>query len=200
MIGKTADNTLFAPRTRTSGLLVTVLLSGVIGFCAGISREGKYRNNIESSQVLAGVVQHPADSPFGMYHAKQGTLLVQIPAALIWLGVSEGALSIGIGGFLGMLSFQAIALTTFALSSDALISVVSAVVIYVVQAFGFGIVYNIYMVDGGTFSIGGGSFALLVIALWGNGCVRLASFLLGLACAIHPTTGAWCLGVTGLGL
>src|SRR5262245_10888894 len=84
-------------------------LSGMIGLFLGMA--SGWQVAVESAQVLAGIVQYPADNPFAMYHWKTWTLLHQVPAVFLSIGVPERIVAMAIAGLTGIVSFQALALT-----------------------------------------------------------------------------------------
>ena len=147
---------------------------------------------VETAQVIAGVVKYPATNPFFIYHTKLWTILHQICAPLLWAGISEIRLSLILSGVLGMVTFQALAMFVFALSSDALLAIGAAALIYFTRAAEYGAVYGLFLLGTeNTYGILGLSFSVLAIALIGAGAYRAGGFLLGLAPAVHPSLGAW---------
>jgi hypothetical protein len=91
-----------------------------------------------------------------------------------------------------MISFQALAMVTFAVSRDALVSIAAAVVVFASGATDYGSVYPIWLV-GTHHSYGaiGLSTFVLAIGLIGAGFSRSGAFLLGVGPAIHPSVGIW---------
>jgi hypothetical protein len=160
---------------------------------------GTWQVAVESAQVLAGVVEYPRSNPFYMYHTKVWTLLHPLGALLLRAGLSEATVSLLVSGLLGMVSFAALTMTTFALCRDRWISLGVPFFIELTRAANFEIAYPIWILGSThTYGVIGLSLALLVAALLGNGCFRSGAFALGLMPAIHPSIGAWTWIVVGL--
>ena len=100
---------------------------------------------VETSQVLAGLVKYPAGNPFFIYHVKLWTILHQILAPLLALGVSEIRLSLIVSGVLGMVTFQALSMVVYALSRDAWLAIGAAVFIFFTRTAEYGGVYGIFL-------------------------------------------------------
>lgn len=181
--------------------LVVLAVSGILGFRVGMVAFPDWQVAVETAQVTAGVVQYPAATPFFLYHTKLWTVLHQILAILLRLGVSEIRLSLVVSGLLGMVSFQALAMFVFALSQDALLAIGSPLLIFATRGSDFGVVYPIVLAGSSqTYGIVGLSLFVLVVSLFGAGCYRTGAFLLGVAPAFHPSLGFWLWVVFGLAL
>jgi hypothetical protein len=147
---------------------------------------------VETSQVIAGLVRYPTPSPFFLYHIKLWTILHQLIAPLLLLGVTEIRLSLIISGLLGMVTFQALSMVVYALSGDALLSVGAAVLIFFTRAAEYGAVYGLFLLGTeNTYGILGLSFCVLSIAIFGSGWYRTGAFLIAVAPAVHPSLGLW---------
>ena len=90
---------------------MTLALAGLMGYYLGSRGFPEWQVPVETAQVIAGIVRYPANNPFLIYHLKLWTVLHQICAALLAVGVSEIRLSVMLSGVTGMLSFQALAMT-----------------------------------------------------------------------------------------
>jgi hypothetical protein len=181
-------------RFRRSLPLSVLILSGLLGFLIGMLRFPTWQVAVEAAQVVAGVVQYPADNPFYLYQMKLWTVLHQVSALLIRAGVSEIVLSKIISGLLGMVSFQALALLVYTFSQNALLAIFSPALIFYTRAAEHGAIYPIALMGTDhTYGVIGLSTALLVVALLGAGFYRAGLFLLGVAPAIHPSIGGWLL-------
>jgi len=90
-----------APQHRALWVLA---LSGLLGLWIGITGFPNWQVAVETAQVVAGLVTYPSDNPFYIYHVKLWTVLHQVLALLLRLGVSEIALSEMLSGLLGMVS------------------------------------------------------------------------------------------------
>jgi hypothetical protein len=147
---------------------------------------------VETSQVLAGLVRYPAENPFFIYHIKLWTILHQLLAPLLVLGVSEIRLSLLVSGVLGMVTFQALALVVYALSRDAWLAIGAAALVFLTRAAEYGGVYGLFLLGTeNTYGILGMSFCLLAVAVIAAGAYRSGAFLLALAPAVHPSLGVW---------
>lgn len=181
-----------APQHRALWVLA---LSGLLGLWIGITGFPNWQVAVETAQVVAGLVTYPSDNPFYVYHVKLWTVLHQVLAMLLRLGVSEIALSEMLSGLLGMVSFQALAMFVYAFSRDGVYAIGSAFAIFFSRAAEFGVAYPISLAGTShTYGAFGLSTLVLVAALFGAGRYRLGGFLLGLTPALHPSLGVW-LGV-----
>jgi hypothetical protein len=168
-----------------------MLLSGVAGFLVGLAFDD-WQVVVETAQVLAGLVSYPHDNPFFIYHVKVWSILHQICALLLRLGVSEAALSVAISGLLGMLSFQALALVIFAVGGDALVAVGAVFVLFVTRAAEYGVVYPIWLVGTiHTYGLFGLAWCVVSLGLLGCGRTRSGALMLGMSPAVHPSIGVW---------
>jgi hypothetical protein len=176
---------------------IVLLGSGLVGLFLGLATG--WQVAIESAQVVAGVVTYPEGNPFAMYHIKTWTLLHQIPAALLLLGVPERALALAVAGLAGMLSFQALALCALAVGAHRFVAIMTPLALLGSEIYGeMGSVYPIRILSNAPwvlYGCVGTSLAVLIWALAAVNCKRPAALLMGLAPAIHPTMGAWCAGV-----
>ena len=93
-----------------------------------------------------------------------------------------------LSGVTGMVSFQALSMTTYAFSRSIWLSTVAAIVIFVGRATDYGVSYPIFLLGTShTYGSLGLSWAVLTAALIGCERYRAGLFLLGLAPAIHPS-------------
>ena len=156
---------------------------------------------VETAQVLAGLVSYPPDNPFFIYHVKVWSILHQISALLLRLGVTEAALSWVISGLLGMLSFQGLALVIYALGRDALVAIGAVFLIYVSRASEYGVVYPIWLAGTmHTYGVFGLGWCVVALGLLGTGWIRSGAVVLGLSPAVHPSIGIWFGAVVAIAL
>ena len=167
-------------------------ISGLIGFRIGLVGFPTWHICIETAQVVAGLVRYPAENPFYIYHTKLWSLVIQACAVLLKAGLSEITLSLALSGLLGMISFQALAMVTYAISRDALVAVAAAVVVFASGVTDYGSTYPVWLV-GTHHSYGaiGLSAFVLALGLIGAGFYRSGALLLGVGPAIHPSVGIW---------
>jgi hypothetical protein len=177
---------------RDAGPWWVLLASGLLGFRVGMAGFPDWQVAVETSQVIAGLVKYPAGNPFFVYHIKLWTVLHQILAVLLRLGVSEIRLSLVISGVLGMVTFQALSMVVYAFSRDTWLAIGAAAVIFFTRAAEYGAAYGLFLLGTeNTYGILGLSFCLLAVALIGAGAYRLGGFLLAVAPAVHPALGVW---------
>jgi hypothetical protein len=185
---------------RQRDILFVLFASGLMGLFLGLATG--WQVAVESAQVVAGIVQYPRDNPFAMYHLKTWTLLHQIPAALLVCGVPERIVAMGIAGLTGMVSFTALALCAYACGATRLLASMTPVLLLGTQVYGeLSSIYPIRVLSNAPwvlYGCFGTSLVLLIWSLIGIGARRTGAFLMGLAPAVHPTMGAWCLGIGGL--
>ncbi len=169
-----------------------LLLSGLSGFCLGMLY-ARYQAAVDYAQVIAGIVKYPSSNPFYLASVKAWSVLIQLSALFLRLGVSEKVISYVLSGIAGMISFQALALGVLVLSRNFVFSLLSSFFIFLIHGIwvgGTNYSLNIMGTDG-TFTMIGFSFTALVVALIAIGRIELRSFLLGIAPSIHPTHGLW---------
>jgi hypothetical protein len=181
-----------------------LLASGAMGFGFGLLH-ASWQDAVEGAQAAAGVVSYPPSNPFGIYLANTWTLLHQIPAVMVALGVPELTLTKLLSGLIGMLQFQGIALGVLALSSDMVIATLAPLVVVLAafsdppQVFYPGAGYIVALFGSGrTYGMVGAHLSLLTLALIANGCSRAAGVVLGLLPAVHPVWGVCTHALVGL--
>lgn len=171
-----------------------LLISGFSGFCLGVFGYPMWQVAVEPAQIIAGLVQYPQQNPNYIYQAKLWTILHQIGALFLYIGISEKTLSYFIGGITGMISYQALALLVFCLSRDYLITTISPFMVHLMLNNNMlrGVNYPIMLMGSiHTYGMIGLSFILLVIALISVGNYKLGCLLLGISPSIHPSLGLW---------
>lgn len=185
---------IFYQKLETFRLRWVLVLSGFMGFLLGAEAYPTWQHAVEGAQVVAGIVDHRLPSPFIMYQVNLWTISHQILAIFLKFGLSEHFLSWLVSGFLGMLSFQALALLAYAFSENSFFSVFFPVWVYYTNCIGFGVVYVIQLLGSvTTYGILGLGWAVLAIALLSLGKSKWGSFCLALAPAVHPSIGSYTL-------
>lgn len=178
-----------------------VVLSGIIGFYAGVVLFPRWQVAVETAQVVAGLVEYPRDNPFYTYHTKIWTVMHQAGALLLLAGVPEKTLSLILSGLMGMLSCQALSLTAYALSGSATVAVGMPFLAFATGIVDHGVVYPIALAGSEhTYGMVGLSAAGVTLGLFGAGYVRSGAFLLGLLPAIHPAIGVWTMAAATVAL
>ena len=180
---------------------LVLLLSGFIGFWIGASGFATWQAAVETSQVIAGIVQYQAPTPFFIYHVKSWNLLHHVIALGLNAGFSEKTLSILLSGVGGMISFQALSLCVLALARDRMLALAAPFFVASIGVDLFGTVYPVNLFGTPhTYGMIALSYFLLTAALLGVGNFRSGAFLLGLAPAVHPTYAALLWAIFGAGL
>jgi len=188
-------------RRRRLEMAAILVIAGSLGFRAGLVQFPNWQVAVETAQVVARVVRYPAQTPFSVYHAELWTILHQVLAVFMRLGVSEATLSRILSGAIGMLSYQAIAMVVYAVSRDAFVAIGACTLAAITHTSEFGVLYPVFLMgETHTYGIVGLSWFVLVVALFGAGTYRSAAVLLGLAPAVHPSLGAWLLLIVALAL
>jgi hypothetical protein len=168
------------------------LVSGAIGFRVGAVGYADWQDVVEPAQVVAGLVAYPHSTPFFIYQTKLWTILHQVLAVLLRAGVSEITLSTAVSGLLGAVSFQALSMFVYAFARSPLLAIGAPLIIFFTRAAEFGVVYPIWLLGTSyTYGVIGLSVIVLAAALVGAGALRIGSFVLGVAPAIHPSLGMW---------
>ena len=176
--------------TKPSGAAALVI-SGMLGWTFGLAFRN-WQDAVETAQVVAGLVQYPPDNPFFIYHVKLWTVLHQVGAVLLRLGVGEIAVSTLLSGLIGQLSFQALAMTTFAISRRTWLSIGMPFLVLVSGIYDLGVIYPVMPIATPyTYGAIGLSGIVLIIALFGSGWWRTGALLLAVMPAVHPSLGFW---------
>lgn len=150
-----------------------------------------YQAAIDYAQCLANIVPYPHSNPFYLATIKGWSILTQLSALFLKLGVSEKLLSYFLSGIVGAVSFQALAIAVLALSNNIKFSILSPFFIFFLHGiFVMGINYSISLMGvGGTFGMLALSFPFLIISLIAIGQYKLGGLFLGLLVSVHPAQG-----------
>lgn len=172
------------------GFWLVVVLSGISGFILGLAYP-IWQVIAESSQILAGLVNYSRENTHYLFNVKAWSVLNQIGAFALMLGVSEKTLSWMMSGCIGMLYFQGISIFVFALGGS-LVSILIPFFIYYTHSAEFGVSYPLKLVGiVHTHGAVGQGFIFLALALFCAKKHKIGGFFSGLAPAIHPTLGAF---------
>lgn len=179
-----------------------MLVAAVCGVYFGLM--SGWQIAVESAQVVAGTVSYPADNPFYMYHIQSWTLLHQVPALLLKCGWSEQVVSLAVGCVAAVLSFEALAMCALAFSRDRFLASLVPLICYATCVCKeCGAVYPIRLTSNcywNTYGVTGTAYMLFAWSLLGLGFRRGPALLCGLAPAVHPALGTWCVCLAGAGL
>ncbi|MEC7641287.1 MAG: hypothetical protein VYC17_03940, partial [Nitrospinota bacterium] len=181
---------IFALESRDDTSAVAVI-AAISGFLVGIAYS-TWHVVLESAQIIAGIVEHSLELPNYLFLLKAWNLLNQGAAIFLKAGLLEKPICIVISGLLGMVSFLALSLATYAMCKNAFVAVGMPFFIQFTHAAQFGIQYPLVILgiwsSYGAFSFG---FNLLVISLISLKKYRAGGFLLGIAPGIHVVTGGF---------
>lgn len=170
-----------------------LFISALFGWVIAIGSHPSWQVPVESAQVLAGIVTYPQDNPFYLYHVKLWTLINQFAALLLFAGIPEITASLLMEGVIGAITFSAIFLMVLSISNKPLVSLFTPLFMYVLNLAGISIAYPIYLLGTShSYGILGLSYTVLVVGLLGVGRYRTGAFLAGLAPAVHPSLGTFC--------
>lgn len=167
--------------------------SSVAGFLVGALFYPNWQGVIEPAQALTGIVRYPAWNPHYRYEVGTWTLLNQLSAAALRIGISERTLAVIVSGLGGAIWFAVIALVVHAICRRPLVAFLSPFVFVAVRGVVIpGVTYPI-MILGAEFTYGtvGLAFAILVLALFASNELRWGAFAAALAPAIHVSMAFW---------
>ena len=182
-------------------------VAAVAGFLVGAFVRPTWTDNVESAQVLAGVVSYPQRTPMYDYHTSVYSLTIQAAALLLRLGVPEWPLSVAFSGLQAALSFGALALLGLAVSGRAGLALLMPLLFLRMRDWCEGettyirvlhghMYPNVYPNDMGIYGVVGLFSVLLIFALFAAGKVKPGALLLGLLPGLHPGLALPCfLGV-----
>lgn len=173
-----------------------VFFSATIGFLIGIIGNPTWHHAVEGAQAVSGIVSYPHPTPFYIYQIKAWTLLHQIPAILMHLGLNEIQLSYLLSGLSAMISFMALSLCAFAFTKEVIFSLAIPFLISYTRLISYGPCYPIIL-TGITASYGvfGQGWMLLSLALLSLRRYKAAGFLLGIFPAIHAALAVQTYGI-----
>jgi hypothetical protein len=167
----------------------TLAGSAAIGFVLGVAYVD-LQWAVEHAQVLAGLVRYPLQDPIGVVQAGPWSLVSQIAAMGLRLGLAETQVSWLLSGILGALSCLAIATTVFAITGREFLSLGVLFVIIVSRAVDWGASYQISLHGSAhTYGVAGLSLAVLALALAGAGAWRAGVFAAVLALGVQTPSG-----------
>jgi hypothetical protein len=174
----------------TSRLGLVVVPAAIVGFLTGAWQQPTWQDVVEPAQVLAGLVSYPADNPVYLYSTLTWTLLHQITAALLTLGIAEVDLTVVISGVIGALSFVGLALATRACGAPAPAATAAPLLIYLSGVARLTPGYPVLLLGWPyTYGLIAHALAVMVLALVALRRDRLAAVLLGVLPAVHPGMG-----------
>jgi hypothetical protein len=174
-------------------------MSGALGFLCGALLQPTWQVVVEPSQVLAGVVTYPPNSAAATFASGGWTVLHQITALALGSGIREHTLAVIWSGLVGLLSFQALALTALAMGAPRLVATLSPLLIFVSGAARFLPGYPVDILGWpNTWGMVAHGLFLLLLALLALRRHRAAALLLGLFPSVHIGVALWAWLIVGL--
>ena len=175
-----------------SSIRFLLITTAAVGFLLGAFTRPTWQVSVESAQVLAGVVLYPAHNSFHIYHVKLWTILNQILAVPLALGISERVLSILVSGGISAASFVAAGLCTFAISRSVFWGLATPLMIHFTGLHeSLSVNYPIeFMGTPHTYGVVGLAWSVASLSLFALE-LPIAGLFLGLAPSIHASTALW---------
>lgn len=194
-----------SPGQSKRNLAITVAVSAAIGFLIGVGPASTWQVAVESAQAISGVISYPDVNPFYRYHITAWTLLNQLLAVFLTMGIDERTLSMWVSGLLAALNFSGLSLWCFVLCRNTAASVLAPLITHItlLTSSYYGVVYPVMIAASPhTYGVLGRSLALLTLGLLAVRWYRGAFLLMGLAPALHLIWGSYAifLGMIGLAL
>lgn len=183
----------------TTDATTVLVLSGISGCVIGALLH-EPQAAVEGAQVVAGLVHYSAANPFGIFQTNTWTLLHQVLAPMLRLGIPEAALSLLLSAVAGAITFMALALIVWVLARRVAVACLAPFVVFAGLGRSVaGVAYPvIFLGSPHSYGMIGLSFSMLALALAGAGATRAGALLLGLSVAVHPSLGLWVNGVVFL--
>ena len=169
-----------------------LVVSGVLGALCGGWLQPTWQDVIEPAQVLAGVVRYDSFDPVYLYSTRTWTLLHQLTALCLAIGIPEWCMTVAWSAAVGALSFQAVALTALVTGAPARVAALCAVPIWITGMTLLATHYESPLLGWrGTYGQVGHPFLLMTVALLAARRDRAAAVALGLFPGIHVVMGGW---------
>jgi len=175
---------------QSNPVALVLILSGALGFALGL-HNATWQQSVETGQVVANIVEYPQGSFNYVLNLKLLSVASQLSGFALFVTDSEILTSFLVSGAVLMLAFQALSVLIFAINRHILFSVLGTVLIYLTSYIGFGVIYNISLLDWNTFGVIGLSATVLLLGLVGAQSYKLAACWGGVIFCIHPTQAAW---------
>jgi hypothetical protein len=149
---------------------------------------------VELAQVQAGIVSYGRDTLATAVQGHLWSLVTQVTAVGLRLGLSELASSVILSACMTALAVQALSLTIFLFARNERYALLGGLAVVLARAATYGATYPIDLLPA-PHSLGaiGQSFSVLIPPLMALGYVPAAAFMAGLGLAVHPPTGLWAL-------
>ena len=175
-----------------------LLISGVLGAGIGVLG-GTWQWAVELAQIEAGIVSYPSEALATAVQAHVWSVLTQLVALALNLGVPEVWCSAALSGVMTGLALQAVVLTVFLFARHGTYSLQCGLVILLTRASAHGAVYPAELLPSAhSYGAVGLSLSALIPALAGTGFATAAALLAGLSIAVHATSGVWTIAILAL--
>ncbi len=171
-------------------LMVLIFIGAGLGGAMG--PEGRF---IDGALVIAGEVRYPETSVMGAYFRNLWTILHQIPAALLALGIPVRVIHVLFNVTFISIAFAGISLLAYAFTSSSLLSILIALAVIVARGHLLGPDYPIAFFTPHSFGMAALSMACLAIGLLANRRWFGASVVAGIMPSVHIVLGVWTIGL-----
>ena len=180
------------------------LIAFSFGFFLGSVVMPVWTHNLESAQIIANLMNYPDDNPMNIAHRGLYSLIIQIPAFLLYVGISEWTLCVLFSGIQCGIAFSTVSLITLIFSRNLLFSLTLPIILLhlsKIQPFwpdNYYAVFHghyypvLYPLNTSLYGLLGTCGVLLIFCLLSLGFLRSAFFFSGLFPAIHPTLAMAC--------
>lgn len=176
------------------------LLGSAFGFLSHLSlQDGLY-----NSQIVVNLMGYARDDVMYIWGVNLWTVMSQVSGALLLIGVTEFAQSIGLSVVLNGLSFCSLYLILNSISKNSLYSLALVLINYFSRHYLYGLGYEVSMSSWHFFNSTWGNygfhFALLSLGLIFSNRLKTGYFLLGAMLSIHFFIGFYFVVSVGLAL
>ena len=171
--------------------------TALMGFLVGVFVRPAWTHNLLGAQILSGIVPYSSDSVMPALYGTPHSILIELAAVLLRLGVAEWTISLFFSGLQAALGCAALAMLTFAFSRSITTSFLVPVLLLrfgeatlmwpaeYIAVFHGHLYPNIFPVSPAIFGEMGMFLGILALAFLGLGKLRIAGVLLGLLPAVH---------------
>jgi len=171
-------------------LWLSLALGSVLGFVLGPESRA-----IDGANVLAGIVRYPLNNPAGAYFHNLWTMLHQIPAGLLLLGIPDTAIHLLISVGFAAATCCGISPLVFGLTRSVGLALSMTTTIVIGGQHVPGPDYPVLFFTDHTYGMASMALAYLTVGLFANRRWWAAGFTAGVLPAIHPVVGGWILAV-----
>ena len=165
-----------------------------VSFIIGILHTDGFSSVLNAAQVVAGLIDYPGPSLEKYAHYKQWSILVQLFAVLLKIGVSEKTISLITCGVQGALFFLAVFLIAKALIKSFYLAIIFSLFLLfssLIHEVSIGLSYEIVLFSKHTYGIIGFLTSILIIGLFLNNHRRSCVLISGIFFSIHADWALW---------